>query len=183
MADPVTTAEAKLWMRVSISTDDTLIASLITAATTYLEGQMNREFIDETLILKLDRFLNEVELPGSPLDSVTSVVYIDTSGDTQTVSTDVFTVDTVAEPGVLRLGFNQTWPIPRTTPNAVTVTYVSGYGAAGSDVPEEMKTAIKILVAHWYENREAVVVGTITKEIELSVESLIWKNKVPEANS
>jgi hypothetical protein len=44
-----------------------------------------------------------------------------------------------------------------------------------SDV-EGLRAAIKLLVGHWYENREAV--GTVGAEVALAVESLIWQRKV-----
>lgn len=55
----------------------------------------------------------------------------------------------------------------------------------GSDPvePEEMgltpdvQQAILLLVGHWYANREAVVIGTISTAIPLAVERLLWYRK------
>jgi hypothetical protein len=47
----------------------------------------------------------------------------------------------------------------------------AGYGAA-SAVPDDAKQAILLLASHWVENREAVLSGTISKEIELSYTAL-----------
>jgi len=44
--------------------------------------------------------------------------------------------------------------------NAVTVRFVAGYGDAG-DVPQAIKQAILILIAHWYEQRDPVEAGNI----------------------
>ena len=49
---------------------------------------------------------------------------------------------------------------------------VAGYGGA-DDVPQAIRTAAAMLVAHWYRNREAVNVGNITSELPLGVQSLI----------
>lgn len=184
MADPVTLAEAKAWAKVEISDDDDLITALITTATTWMERATNRKFIDAAdLVERFDRFFNEMQLPLSPLDSVTTVQYIDSNGDLQTLSNTVYDVDTSVEPGVVRLGFNQVWPITRTTPNAVIITYKVGYGATAADTPEELKSAIKMLVAHWYEHREAATDGREVKTIPFAVESVIWSYKVPTAAS
>jgi uncharacterized phage protein (predicted DNA packaging) len=49
--------------------------------------------------------------------------------------------------------------------------------------PEEMgltpdvEQAILLLVGHWYANREAVVVGTISSAVPLAVERLLWYRK------
>jgi hypothetical protein len=36
-----------------------------------------------------------------------------------------------------------------------------------------MRQAVLMLVAHWYENREAIVVGTISSEVSLGVNQLL----------
>ena len=49
--------------------------------------------------------------------------------------------------------------------------------------PEEMgltpdvEQAILLLVGHWYANREAVVIGTISTAIPLAVDRLLWYRK------
>ena len=49
--------------------------------------------------------------------------------------------------------------------------------------PEEMgltsdvEQAILLLVGHWYANREAVVIGTISSAVPLAVERLLWYRK------
>lgn len=35
------------------------------------------------------------------------------------------------------------------------------------------KLAVYLLIAHWYENRQAVVVGTISKDLEFSLKSIL----------
>ncbi len=37
--------------------------------------------------------------------------------------------------------------------------------------------AVVLLVAHWYANREAVVIGTITSSVPLGFERLLWYRK------
>ena len=51
-----------------------------------------------------------------------------------------------------------------------------GYGAAG-DIPRRVKQLQYLLVGHWYNNRDAMIAGTITKEIELGVQSLSWRGR------
>jgi len=45
-------------------------------------------------------------------------------------------------------------------------------------VPENLKLAIKLLVSHWYENREPVNIGNIVNEISLTVNSLLSAESV-----
>lgn len=57
----------------------------------------------------------------------------------------------------------------------IAVTYTAGY-AAGQE-PADIRLAVIQLVGHWMENREGVVVGTITKEMEFGVRDLLspWR--------
>ncbi|KPX09496.1 hypothetical protein ALO75_200090 [Pseudomonas syringae pv. coryli] len=42
---------------------------------------------------------------------------------------------------------------------------------------KDVQQAVLLLVGHWYANREAVVIGTITAEVPLAVERLLWYRK------
>ena len=54
------------------------------------------------------------------------------------------------------------------------ITFVAGYGDASSDVPDGILTAIKLLGANWFENRESNSPVTMTP-VPLALESLIWQ--------
>lgn len=45
------------------------------------------------------------------------------------------------------------------------------------DFPASFKAALLLLIGHSYANREAVVVGTITAEVPMAVESLLWSSR------
>jgi len=73
--------------------------------------------------------------------------------------------------------YQQTWPSTRSVANAVTIRFVCGYASAAA-VPFSMLAAIKLLVGHWYSNRESSVVGATVQTIPQGVDSLIWQSKV-----
>ena len=54
-----------------------------------------------------------------------------------------------------------------TTPATGTMT------ATDLGIPEQYRLALMVLVAHWWRNREAVLTGTISKEIEFSYWALL----------
>lgn len=114
-------------LKVDSSDDDTLITKLIVAARQYCELFQNRAYVTQTLLLKLDTFPIEFELPRPPLQSVSSIGYIDTSGDAQTLASSVYDEDIYTEPGRIAEAYNQVWPSIRGDINAVTVTYKAGY--------------------------------------------------------
>jgi len=154
--EPITTAEAKLHLRVDHSIDDALIDSMTAAAREWAEAATGRKCVTQTWLLKLDAFPSEIRPPFPPLSSVTSIGYIDTAGVTQTLSASSYSVDTDSEPGRIVPAYGESWPSTRGMSNAVTVTYVCGYGAA-SAVPDSIKAAIKLLLGNIYEHREDVV--------------------------
>jgi hypothetical protein len=100
----------------------------------------------------------EILLPCGPVQSVTSVVYVDTAGVSQTlvVTTD-YVVDTSAEPARIYPAYGCSWPSARSQPNAITVTYVAGYGLAGANVPEPLLDAMYLLIGDGYEFKQTVI--------------------------
>ena len=52
-----------------------------------------------------------------------------------------------------------TWPRPKSLAAGIVVRFASGFGPSGSDVPQDIRHAILMTVAHWYENRE-MALGT-----------------------
>lgn len=180
--EPVTLTEAKLHLRVDHSTDDTLITSLIVAARQYVEDVTWRALVTQTLEVTLDDWPDGemLVLPRPPLASVTSVKYVDSDGTETTWAAGNYQVVTQGTPGRLVLAYGVSWPsVTLRAANGITVRYVAGYGLAAA-VPDLLKTAIKLMVGHWYENREATVVaaGTVATELPLAVQSILNLYKV-----
>jgi len=177
--EPATLAEAKRHANVVASDDDDFITSLIIAAREQVESDTSRALITQTWRLKLHEFFaDKFELPRPPLQSVSSIKYLDLDEAEQTLGATNYDVDTDREPGVIWRDEDATWPTISDEVNAVTITFVAGYGDAASDVPARAKHAILLLVAHWYRSREAVTIGTISKEIELAYQRLVNGLKV-----
>lgn len=179
--EPVTLAEAKLACRVDIADDDALITAFITAARETVELIARRALINQTWDLVLDAFPGEdrLTLPRPPLSSVTSITYVSSAGVSAQVAAASYYVDTQSEPGRVVLNTGYSWPATTLRiASGVTVRYVAGYGAAASAVPERYKVAIKLLVAHWYENRAAVETsGAAPQEVPLGVVALLWLDR------
>lgn len=180
--EPVTVSEAKAHLRVDVSDDDAYIATLITAAREWCEQYLDRTLIDTQWTMRLDSFPYEIELPRPPIASAgtaTAVTLTYTLGDdsTATLSSTQYRVDRNSTPGVVRQLRAGTWPANLDDYNAVAVTWWAGYGASGTSVPAAIRHAMLMLVAHWYENRNTVLVGSISKPLEYAVESLLSSQK------
>lgn len=178
--EPVTTAEAKTHMRVEISDDDTYIGTLITAAREWVEDYTGRALIDQTWQLKFQGYSYAMEffLRRSPVIAVQSFVY-DEAGVATTLATTKYelTGERTKWPKIIPT-YGQSWPGVNWA-RPLTIQFRAGYAdrsaspTEGADkVPAAYKHAIKLLVAHYYENRELVNVGNLT-ELPMGVEFLL----------
>lgn len=182
-SEPLTTEELKLHLRADHAAEDDYITALGIAARRYCERVTRRKFVTQTWDVMFDRFPCDgaFVLPDfSPAQSVDSITYTDADGNSgQTVSPSDYVADVYSEPPRIRLAYGASWPATRDTPNAVTVRVVVGYGDP-EDVPETIKSAIRLLVGHWYENREGVTVDGTPREVPMAVDSLLAIELVPE---
>lgn len=174
--EPVSLANMKLHLRVDSIADNDLITALIAGARQWCEDYENRAYITQTITAKFDYFKSDIILPKPILQSVTSIKYIDTAGDQQTLSTDIYDVDIYREPGRVFLKYNQNWPNIRGDKNGIEIIYKAGYGDASTAVPERVIAAIKLLTGHLYEHRETVS-NFNHYEMPLGVKALL-NNKV-----
>jgi len=180
--EPLTQTEVKNYLRVDsdITEDDALITALIVAARRYCETFTRRAFITQTWTMYLDRFPANrwyITLPKSPLQSVTSIKYYDIDGTLQTWSSSKYEVDSSDTiPARVSLAESETWPSTRVQANSVQILFIGGYGAAAA-VPDTIKSAMYLLVGHWYENREAVTLAGTPKEVPMAVDALLWAER------
>jgi uncharacterized phiE125 gp8 family phage protein len=173
--EPVTLTEAKAHLRVDFTTDDTYIGTLITAAREQVEMVARRALITQTLDLRLSAWPSgwSLALPRSPVQSVTSITYTDQDGNTGTMSSSDYLLYTQPDPCIVVLKPSKSWPSASLMPGpSIAVRYVAGYGLAAA-VPLRYKQATLLLIAHWYENREPVVVGTIYQALPNAIDSLL----------
>ena len=180
-SEPITTAEAKTHMRVDSSTEDAYIDTLIAAARTHVEKQTSRALITQTWDLWWDVLpvMSAVTLPKPPLQSVSYVKYYDEADAESVFGSINYFVDTTGNSsGRLGLNVGSTWPTAATRLfNAYQIRFVAGYGNASS-VPAPLRHAIKLLVQHWFENREPVNIGNITSDIPIMIDHLIWPYRI-----
>lgn len=160
--EPVSLSEAKLHLRVDIDEDDALIEGLISAARQAAETRTGLQIVTARWKLVLDHFANSgradssvIRLPKCPVQSVVSVQYLDMASSLQTVDPGDYMVDTTSEPARLSPVFGKAWPPTLPQIGAVVVTFDAGFGAP-ADVPEGLKSWIKLRVGSLYAHREEV---------------------------
>jgi uncharacterized phiE125 gp8 family phage protein len=184
--EPVTLSEAKAHLRVDTTADDAYISSLISAAREWCEQYLDRSLVHTQWVMRFDKFppdgTMDIELPRPPMataGTATAVALTFTfeNGTTSTYSTASYRVDRDGVPGTVKTLYGQTWPPHLQDDNAISVTWWGGYGASGTSVPAAIRHAMLMLVCFWYENRSTVLVGSISKQLEFAVESLLSSQK------
>lgn len=178
--EPLTVDEVRSHIRDYDTVDNAQLTGFIESARHYIESFLGRQLITATYKLYLDAFPSEIELPMPPLQSVTSIQYIDTEGAEQTLAASVYQYDTDSQPGRIKLDYAQSWPSTRGGDyDTVTVTFVAGYGDAATDVPPSILQAMRLLVASYAEMREEIVVGAGVNVVPTNnVDALLWQNRM-----
>ena len=102
--------------------------------------------------------LNTISLPIGPVTAVTEVKVYDSAGTGTIWASSNYVTDLVSLPARIVKKCSVSWPNPALglqEANAVQIKFVVGEALAAT-VPEDIKTAIKLLAAHFYMNREGV---------------------------
>jgi hypothetical protein len=157
VSEPVSVEQMDFYLRVDSTSDDTLMAGLITAARRWCENFTQRRFQYTTLRLLMDFFPGYVDfkmsgqkisspfvsgsnavlvgiryailLPYPAVYKIVNFQYEDENGSNVTLlAATNYIQDLQSQPARLMPLFGQMWPVARVVSNAVTVDYVSGYG-------------------------------------------------------
>lgn len=163
-AEPVvSTAEAKEQCRVTHSDDNDFLDGLVAAATSLLDGwagTLGRCLVTQTWRIDRAEWSGAIRLPFPSCSNVV-VRYSDASDVEQTVDSSLYQVYDDGHSSMVWFRRAFTAPVlydDRLDP--IRITFDAGYGDA-ADVPEAIKHAIKLLIGHWYENREEVIIGQL----------------------
>lgn len=172
--EPITLAEAKTHLRVTAADEDTYIASLITMAREVFEAKTGQAMIAQTWRKTLDSFPSAIELPVTPVQSITSVKYLDTNNNLQTLNPANYTLDNASDykSAWVLPAYGYDWPDTSGAINAVQVDYVAGFTA----IPQAYKHWMLVVIAHFYRNRESATELNLQPLAHL--DALITRKKV-----
>jgi len=153
--EPVTSTEAKLHLELSGTEYDAKITSLIKEARQQVEHDTDAALITQTWQQKFWGFDDPLFLAKRPIQSISSISYYDSNNTSQSLSSSLYSFD--AQRRQIHLAYDQSWPETVSRWDAVTVTFVCGYGDAASDVPEMYKQAMLLQIGYNFENRDMMV--------------------------
>lgn len=152
--EPETIANLRAYCRVDSHEEDSMFASLLQNARESIEEHIWRRLITQTWDQYFDEFSDPMRLELSPVQSITSIQYLDSNGTLQTLSTDIYELGDESGIGIVRRQYNQSWPSTYGVPDAVIVRHVVGYGDKPEDAPLMIRAAIRIHVNHFYKRCE-----------------------------
>lgn len=150
-AEPVGLEQLKAYIGFTVDDDNARLTATLRAARQYVEAILWRQLITATYTWKLDCFSRSLWVPRPPLQSVTSITYVDLDGNSQTLDTSIYQVVTGDNPVIVE-AYGEQWPSTLDKPEAVTVTYVAGYGDDADDIPHPIREAILMTAGNWFMN-------------------------------
>lgn len=175
-AEPLSLADAKSFLRVEHGDDDAVITALIAAARSHVEAMTRCALITQTWRLVLDRWPDGGRIAPriGPLRTVAAVRVFTAAGEASEIDPEIFAIDAAA--GALAA---PAWslPVPGRSRAGIELDLEVGYGTA-SDVPQRLLQAIRMLVAHWYENRGLIAIGSSVAMMPASVNAMIASHRV-----
>lgn len=165
VTEPITLEEARSHLRIEAygspasHPDDTYITELIKVAREWCEEYTRRALATQTVSLALDDFPEndaKIFLPLMPVQSVTSVIYLDGSNASQTLASSNYYVDIYD--GSIAVEFGKSWPVTSHRDNSVIISYIAGYTNGVSPdnypFPSPIKAAMLLIIGNLYENRQ-----------------------------
>jgi uncharacterized phiE125 gp8 family phage protein len=173
---PVTLAELKMWSDVTYTDDDALLAAMLAAAVTAIDGPhgmlgkciLSQQWRYDTYACGRDLIM----VPIVPATAIASVQYYDTDNALQTATAANFQMFVSPDRTAIEPKVGYSWPTLYNRPDALRITLTAGMATTAENVPANLKTAIKALAAHWYANREAASADDL-KAIPFGVEAMI----------
>ncbi len=150
--EPVTLPEMRAYLRLDDDGQDDLVSGLMRAARLMVESVSRRLLIEQGWRVVMDRWPQggRIRLPLSPVLAVDRVRVRDAVGIATEIDPALVELDVASDPPCMIVSDA---PEPGKARNGIEIELRAGYGASPEAVPDSLKLAIKILVAHWFENR------------------------------
>ena len=171
-AEPWSVAEAKTFLRVEHGDDDAVIAALIAAARGHVEALSRRALLVQRWRCVLDAWPanGRIDPRVGPLRSLIAARVYDQGNNAHAIDTGSFVIDAAAN-----IIASPCWalPLPGRGTAGIELDIELGYGTNAGDVPGPLRHAIRLLVAHWYENRGLAAIGGDVAMLPAGLGSLV----------
>lgn len=158
IASAISLDEVKKHLRIDINDDDDYLNDLIDAAVMHLELVSGLKLITQSWRQYLDEMpLNGmIKLKVGPVKEIDEVRFYDGDCNPQIISPNALLLDAISSPP--RLLISDLIKSGKAL-NGIEVDVICGFGDTASDLPDSLRRALLLLVAHNYEFRGAVPIG------------------------
>ncbi|KQO79428.1 head-tail connector protein [Rhizobium sp. Leaf262] len=171
-AEALTLAEVKAHLRLDGADEDALLASLITTAREHLERQTGLCLMRQSFRLYLDAWPESgvIQIAKGPVQAIETILVFDDAGDPTDITDTDKLLDGQARPA--RLWLRQP-PVPGQPLNGIEIDFTAGFGESGAEVPDTLKRAMLIHIAHMFAFRGAVSPADQPAGVPVGYERLI----------
>jgi len=160
--DVLSLAEVKAHLRVDFDDEDSDIAATIAAATAMIDAADGVGFAlaQQEWTYYGDAFPRAFVFTISPVISVAAVEALQENGTWAAVDSADYRLSPAGYPARVTLAKGAAWPASLGIPDCVRVRLVCGHQTAGgatpgSNIPQDLRQALKLIIGHWHKNREA----------------------------
>lgn len=154
--------------------NESIIAGYIPVAREWIEHEITSSIVQRTTTVYLDEFpCGDIEIRLPPLQSITSITYLDTNGTSQTLSSSLYRVDATSKPGRIMPEYGETWPDTYSVNKAITIVAITGPTSA-TLVPHAAKQALRILVKSMFDNG-GVICDDVLFSVRRLLDSIRWE--------
>lgn len=180
--EPMELSEIKEQLRIDHSAEDEALTKYMTAVRRKVERDNNLALLTQSWKLYLNRFPVgncAIRIMKRPVQSITAIKYLDTDGNLITLAASAYTLDKDAFIPEIHPVYNTYWPAARYFTHSVEIEFVAGYSSNPLQIPEEVKLALKLLIGHYYENREDTVdAGQEVTPVPMGYQSLVSSERI-----
>lgn len=177
---PVDLAEFRshLWTVFEGHDDDSLLTTLLEAATGRAETILARRLITQTWRITASGAATGIVLPFGSFQAVSGAAWSVDGSTWTTIDPSLVTVDTTTVLAVANIDWSG---IDTAKVAAARVDWSCGYGDSPADVPADIRMAIKQLAAHWYRLRAATTLDDdegVAKVVPFAFSALLHSHRL-----
>ena len=157
-----------------------LISSLILTSRLHIEAALGLALITQGWRLLLDAWPkgSSVGIPIRPLQAITAVRVLAADNTPVTLAASDYVLEGKGLPPRL-VRTRQDWPVPGRVAAGIEIDFMAGFGSLAADVPAPIRHATLMLIAHWYEHRDPIEIGSVEANIPALVSELLMPYRVP----
>jgi uncharacterized phiE125 gp8 family phage protein len=154
-AEPLGLATVKAHLRITHAEEDTTLTRLVSAARREVERRAGLCLISQGWSVFSDGWPADgcIALPLHPVAAITALTIHGEDDTPATIEASHYFLDRVRRPARLVMRQGRWLPPPGRAANGIEVALTAGFGATEADVPEDLRQAMLMLIAHWYAER------------------------------